>query len=84
MIGPQCFIADAIHQTDGSGEIKDQPTTHRSIVIEDGVWIGAGSIVLAGVRLGAGCIIGAGSVVTQDVPERTIVASIGTRVIKKR
>ncbi len=37
------------------------------IVIEDDVWIGVGSIVLSGVKIGRGSIIAAGSVVTKDV-----------------
>lgn len=44
----------------------------RPIKIEDDVFIGANSIVLKGVRIGAGAIIGAGSVVTKDVPANEI------------
>lgn len=84
LIGPHCFIADAIHSSTAGEWIKDQPTAHKAVVIEDGVWLGAGCIVLAGVTLGAGCIIGAGSVVTQDIPAGTIAVSAGARVIKKR
>jgi maltose O-acetyltransferase len=36
------------------------------IVVEEGSWIGAGAIVLGGVRIGHGCVIGAGAVVTRD------------------
>ncbi|HEY9228019.1 MAG TPA: sugar O-acetyltransferase [Gemmatimonadaceae bacterium] len=43
--------------------------THaRPITIGDQVWLGAGSIVLPGVTIGAGATIGAGSLVTADVP----------------
>ena len=44
------------------------------VTIEDDVFIGAGSIVLPGVRIGRASIVGAGSVVTHDVEEGTIVA----------
>jgi len=37
-------------------------------VINDDVWIGAGSIIMSGVSIGAGSIIAAGSVVTKDIP----------------
>ncbi len=40
--------------------------TYRPIVVGDGVWIGAGAIVLPGVTLGDGCIVAAGAVVTTD------------------
>ena len=54
------------------------------IVIEDDVWIGAGSIILTGITIGKGSIIGAGSVVTKNVPPYTIVAGNPAKVIKKR
>lgn len=84
LIGPHCFIADAIHPVAADRPIHEQPMTFKQVVIEDGVWLGAGCIVLAGVTLGAGCVIGAGSVVTQDIPAGTIAVSAGARVIKKR
>jgi maltose O-acetyltransferase len=43
--------------------------THaRPIVVGDGVWLGAGSIVMPGVTIGANTVIGAGSLVTTDIP----------------
>jgi maltose O-acetyltransferase len=43
--------------------------THaRPITIGDQVWLGAGSIVLPGVTIGAGTTIGAFSLVTEDIP----------------
>lgn len=39
-----------------------------SVIIEDHVTIGAGAIILAGVRLGSGCVIAAGAVVDENVP----------------
>ncbi len=43
-------------------------TEARPITIGDQVWLGAGSIVLPGVSIGAGTTIGAGSLVTADIP----------------
>lgn len=37
-------------------------------IVEDDVSIGAGAIILPGIRLGKGCKIGAGSLVTKDIP----------------
>ncbi|PSN14685.1 acyltransferase [filamentous cyanobacterium CCT1] len=54
----------------------------KPIVIEDDVWIGFNSTILKGVKIGKGAIIAAGSVVTQDVPELTIVAGNPARVVK--
>jgi len=44
--------------------IKDNTT-----IIEDDVWIGTGSIIIAGVKIHKGSIVAAGSVVTKDIPE---------------
>jgi len=51
------------------------------IRIKDGVWIGAGAIILPGVTIGTKSIVGAGSVVTRDVPDFTIVAGNPARQI---
>ncbi len=51
------------------------------IRIEDHSYIGDSSIVLPGVRIGPYSIVGAGSVVTKDVPPRTVVAGNPARVI---
>lgn len=47
-----------------------------------GAWLGAHSMVLKGVRIGIGSIVGAGSVVTKDVPDWTVVAGNPARPIR--
>lgn len=54
-----------------------------NLVIEDGAFIGAGSIILPGVRIGRGSYIAAGSVVSSDVPAETMVGGNPARVLKK-
>lgn len=57
----------------------------RSVVtIGNDVWVGYGSIILSGVSIGEGSIIAAGSVVTKDVPEYSIVAGNPARKIADR
>jgi maltose O-acetyltransferase len=62
----------------------EQDYMDADIIIEDDVWIGAGSIITAGVTIGKGSIIGAGSVVTKDIPQNVIAAGIPAKVIKQR
>jgi len=54
----------------------------RPVVIEDDVWVGCSSIILRGVHIGRGAVIGAGSVVTKDVPDWTVVAGNPARTVK--
>lgn len=42
-------------------------------ILEDGVSVGAGAIILPGVRIGEGSFIGAGTVVTKDTPPMSLV-----------
>ncbi len=46
----------------------------RKTVICNNSWIGAGSIILAGISVGKFSVVGAGSVVTHDVPDECIYA----------
>ena len=41
-------------------------------VIEDGVFVGSGTQLVAPVRVGRGSLVGAGSTVTRDVPPGTL------------
>lgn len=54
------------------------------LIVGDDVWLGFGSVVLTGLRVGRGAIIGAGSVVTTDVPSYAIVVGHPARVIGSR
>jgi acetyltransferase-like isoleucine patch superfamily enzyme len=47
---------------------------YKPIHIKKGAWIAMRSIILPGVTIGKNSIVGAGSVVTRDVPDNTLVA----------
>ena len=51
------------------------------IEIMDNVYIATASRIMPNVRIGKNCIISAGSVVTQDVPENSVVAGNPAKVI---
>ena len=52
--------------------------------IKQGAAIGANSVVLPGVTVGRNALIGAGSVVTKDVPENSIVAGNHAKIVGYR
>ena len=58
-------------------------TKSAPIVIEDDVWVGAHSIILKGVTIGAIFFIVAGSLVTKGMPADCVAAGNPCRVIKK-
>lgn len=76
MIGPHCYITDANHGRASGVLVREQKMEPQPVVIEDDVWLGAGVVVLPGVRLGRGCVIGAGAVVTDDVPAGAVFAGV--------
>ena len=61
----------------------EQGITAEGIVIEDDVWLGAGSIITDGVRVGKGAVVAAGAVVTQDVPPHTVVGGVPAKVLRE-
>ncbi|MFL5576052.1 MAG: acyltransferase [Gemmatimonadaceae bacterium] len=50
------------------------PVRKGPIVIEEDAWIGAGAVILPGVRIGRGAVVGALAVVGRDVPALHVVA----------
>lgn len=66
------------------GKYKDWSKVRRKkILIKDKAWIGFNSIILKGVTIGEGAIVGAGSVVTKDVPDWTIVGGNPAQIIRE-
>ncbi|HQS24126.1 MAG: acetyltransferase [Sphingobacteriia bacterium 24-36-13] len=63
--------------------IKDQKETTATITVEEDCWIGANSVVVAGVTIGKHSIIAGGSVVTKNVPPYTIVGGNPAKVLKQ-
>jgi UDP-3-O-[3-hydroxymyristoyl] glucosamine N-acyltransferase len=52
-------------------------------VLEDGVYIGAGAVLLPKVRIGRNAVIAAGAVVTRDVASHTVVAGNPAKVVRE-
>ncbi len=80
MIGPNVMIITPNHSRDPEGR-RNVGTISKPVAIEDDVWIGAGAIILPGVRIGRGAIVGAGAVVTKDVPAGATVVGNPARPI---
>jgi acetyltransferase-like isoleucine patch superfamily enzyme len=64
--------------------IKDQGSISKSTIIEENVWIGAGSRLLAGTTVRRGSIIAAGALVKNEVKQYTIVGGVPAKIIRER
>ena len=53
------------------------------IEIQDNVFVGAGTTILYGVRIGSNVIIGAGSLINRDIPSNSVVVGVPARIIYK-
>jgi len=84
-LGPNVLIMDNDgHLLDRkySAEHGDKPGKSKPIKICRGAMIGYGSTILKGVTVGEYAVVGANSVVTKDVPPRTVVAGNPARIIR--
>jgi acetyltransferase-like isoleucine patch superfamily enzyme len=85
MFGAHCYVIASNHNFD-SLELPYilQGDRARGITIEDNVWIGGGSILLDGIRIGRNSVIGAGAIVTRNVPANSIYTDRAPHLIKAR
>ena len=64
--------------------INEQPYEYKSIKIGDDCWFGYNVIVLPGVTLGKGCVAAAGSVITKNFEDYSIIAGAPAKLIRQR
>lgn len=73
---PAAVAPDGRVQTDADWTVVPTRVCRRAS-------IGSGAVILCGISIGEGALIGAGSVVTKDVPPRTVVAGNPARELRK-
>jgi UDP-2-acetamido-3-amino-2,3-dideoxy-glucuronate N-acetyltransferase len=75
-VGPHaCFTNDLFPRATGEGGSPLQAGEWEVVptIVRRGASIGANATIVCGVTIGEGAMVGAGSVVTRDVPPRTLV-----------
>ena len=86
-IGDGCIIAmgSVIRDNDGGNHkiLAEGYENAKPISIGNHVWIGENVMILKGVTIGEGAVVAASSLVTKDVPARTLVAGAPAKVIRE-
>lgn len=81
MFGPNVTIATANHPIDA--ELRSRGLQYnKDVYIGENAWIGAGVIIVPGIRIGNNTVIGAGSVVTKDIPDDVVAVGNPCRVMR--
>lgn len=81
LIGPNVGMYSANHSLDPEERAQGALIGGR-ISIGDKAWIAGDVKIMAGVCIGEGAVIGCGSIVTHDIPPRTLAAGNPCRVIR--
>ncbi|WP_172644583.1 DapH/DapD/GlmU-related protein [Flavihumibacter sp. ZG627] len=84
-IGPRTTIYTHDHDYSQSELVapwKGDPVT-KSVIIEDGCWIGSNVTILPGVTIGKNSIVATGAVVTKPVPAATLWAGVPAKQLKE-
>ena len=92
-LGKYCFLAGQCYLVAGGNHTFDDTTvpimfqpsySKGGIAVGEDVWLAAGVIVLDGANIGKGTVVGAGSVVTESLPEYCIAVGSPAQKIKDR
>jgi maltose O-acetyltransferase len=81
LFGPAVQILTPMHPLDA--EQRRRQEFGKDVEIGSDVWVGAGALILPGVRVGSRAVIGAGSIVTRDIPGAVFAAGNPCRVIRE-
>ena len=84
ILGDDCLLGDlvAIFNSDHHPLEPSRPTRIAPVRLGVNVWVGRSATILPGVTIGDHAVIAAGSVVTDDVPARTVVAGVPARPVR--
>lgn len=65
-----------------AGQPRPYPIPASPVEIGEDCWIGMNSLIMKGVRIGNRSVVAAGSVVTSDVPEDSLMAGNPARIVR--
>ncbi|WP_409331343.1 acyltransferase [Trujillonella humicola] len=80
-VGHQVLILTSTHEKGTNGRAAGK-AVGKPVTIEDGAWIGARSVILPGVTIGAGCTVAAGSIVRRNCVPGGLYAGNPARLVR--
>ena len=88
VIGNKCNIAMKVTFMNSDHDVTDSERRAvmyhpKPIIVGDGCWIGANSLIMPGVTIGNGVVIAAGSVVTKDCESDCLYGGVPAKKIKE-
>ncbi len=88
LIASKVLLMDHSHGASTQEDLSISPANRNlvskgPIVIGDDVWIGESVVILSGVTIGNGAVIGANSVVTRDIPPKTVAVGTPASTVRK-
>ncbi|WP_442978418.1 DapH/DapD/GlmU-related protein [Rhodococcus sp. ADH] len=78
----QVLFVTSTHEI-GPSEKRGGKAISRPIIIGNGVWIGARSVILPGAMIGHGAVIAAGSIVSGNIPDNMLFGGVPAKEIRK-
>ena len=91
VIGADCIVGQyfSVHPenhvfSDLERPIREQGVKRRGIEIGEGCWIGAKVTLIDGVVIGRNSVIGAGSVVTKNFPDNSVIGGVPAKLLGSR
>lgn len=82
--GHHVYITDQNHAYEQLDiPISQQTQPERAVVVGDGSWLGYGTVILPGARIGKHVAIGANSVVTGEIPDYSVAVGAPAKVIRR-
>jgi acetyltransferase-like isoleucine patch superfamily enzyme len=84
-LGPGAMIMAQAGNVASDNRLTDRPGhLNEPVVIGEGVWVGAGAVILGNSTLGDNCVVGPNSVVSGDYPAGTTLIGNPARAVRRR
>ena len=82
MFGPNVTIATANHPI--NSELRKKGLQYnKDVHIGENTWIAANVVIVPGIQIGKNVVIGAGSVVTNDIPDNVVAVGNPCRILRE-